>query len=567
MAFWTRWLRKTPTTRTLDDGGRVPAEHLQGKARLDEWMNILSGIGVKGVDKRSSGEFVCEPVSDWEARELWRGDDLAKTLIEALPEDEIREGFGIQIPNDNEASSQLTDDLDTMAISRFYRKAREYERAYGGSAIWPMVNDGVTDAAIPLNETTIAKVRGYKVFEPRELIPDTWYTDPNDPKYGQPKTYRVVAINGGGGGFALQTIIHESRLVIFPGIRVSRENPSGVPIGWGDSVLTAVRGVLRDFHMTWGAIAALMNDFSQGVFKFAGLTKMLASGQDELVQKRITLMDFVRSVLRSVVVDTEDDFTRQATPMTGAPDILVQFAQRLAAAFKMPVTKLMGMSPAGMNATGESDTRGWYATVSASQEDYRPILERLIRFSLLAIDGPTNGKEPKKWRVKHRPLWTPSAKEQAETRYIIQQSDSLAIADGMYSADEVAASRWKNGEFSPDMHIDWKEREAQKLAGEAAIAAGTANVQAQALNGAQIQQMLAIVQTVVKGEVPRETGIAVLMGAFPNQVPDVAAAEKYLGPKGWKPDLAAAPVNGNGAPPPFAKTPEAPTPEPIPAAG
>ncbi len=64
------------------------------------------------------------------------------------------------------------------------------------------------------------------------------------------------------------------------------------------------------------------------------------------------------------MLDKKDSFTRVQTPLTNLSDILDRFATRLAAAADMPVTLLMGMSPAGLNATGESDRAFFYDRVS-----------------------------------------------------------------------------------------------------------------------------------------------------------------------------------------------------------
>ncbi|MFQ8761936.1 MAG: anti-CBASS protein Acb1 family protein [Intestinimonas sp.] len=51
----------------------------------------------------------------------------------------------------------------------------------------------------------------------------------------------------------------------------------------------------------------------------------------------------------------------------------------LSGASRIPVTKLFGRSPAGMNATGESDLRNYYDYVDTLREaKLRPILEKLL---------------------------------------------------------------------------------------------------------------------------------------------------------------------------------------------
>jgi hypothetical protein len=90
---------------------------------------------------------------------------------------------------------------------------------------------------------------------------------------------------------------------------------------------------------------------------------------------------------------------------------------RMSAAAEQPVTLISGRSAAGMNATGESDIRGWYDTVAEGQTDeFKPRLERLLNLMFLAKDSPTSGRVPANWCVEFNPLWQPTDKELADTK-------------------------------------------------------------------------------------------------------------------------------------------------------
>jgi phage-related protein (TIGR01555 family) len=103
-----------------------------------------------------------------------------------------------------------------------------------------------------------------------------------------------------------------------------------------------------------------------------------------------------------------------ATSFAGLPEMMDRSMMRVAAAAEMPLTLLFGRSPAGMNATGESDIRGWYDTVADAQTDeLKPNLERLLKLIMLAQDSPTRGKVPERWAVEFHPLWQPTELEAA----------------------------------------------------------------------------------------------------------------------------------------------------------
>ncbi len=175
------------------------------------------------------------------------------------------------------------------------------------------------------------------------------------------------------------------------------------------------------------------------------------------------MMDYMRSTLRSMVVGAGDDFQRTSTPVGGLEGLLQQFALRIAAAADMPVTVMFGMAPAGLNATGDNDIRGWYDKIASRREHhYRCRLEQIIRMYMLSKDGACKGVEPDQWSVEFPPLWEPSEKERAETRYIIAQTDQIYFNIQAASSDDIAESRWKGDTYSSEMTIDWAERKKQQ---------------------------------------------------------------------------------------------------------
>lgn len=467
MSWFSRMFRRSSPTPALPAGPVTAADVAQrmkgltGKQRIDAWQNILTGMSVLGRDKRESADFICEPVSDVEAKELWRGDDIAKRIIEALPIDSMRRGYAIKI-EDKDLAEDVSAILEDLSFNRQFVRAKQFARAYGGCAMFPLINDS-GDLADPLDESKVTLPRSFQIFEPRELKPETWYEDVMDPKFGHPETWRVVPMGRRTQQLAASgVIIHESRLIIWNGIRVSREQPSGCPEGFGDNVLTPCKRVLRDYNLSWDAALILLQELSQGVFKMSGLAQLIADNEDAVVMRRLLQLDIGKSILKSMVMDKDDDFVRVATQITGLPDVLQQYLSRMAAAADMPVTKLMGISPAGLNATGESDITMWDDRCIGSQDEDMPQLSRGIQLVLLANDGPAKGKEPDVWSAEYHPLRQPSAKEEAERRYIVAQTDQIYEAMGAASGDDIAESRWGGDTYSADMVIDWKAREEQK---------------------------------------------------------------------------------------------------------
>jgi len=431
--------------------------------RLDSWVSALTGLGTTTHDKRMSTGFTADLVTDREARDLWRGDDLAKRVIELIPKSMMRTGFDVKIENSKEEAEGFSSLFETLKATAIFTKAKMYERAYGGAAIWPVVNDGSIDMALPLNEDRISEVSHLTLFEPRELQPWRYYNEPHKPKYGEVEVWRVVPI-GHRGMSAPTTLIHESRLIIFPGIRVSKDDVAQYP-GWGDSVLTYMYRVLCDFNVSWSSAAILLNDFAQAVFKMHGLSEAFATDKDDLVKARMQAVELSRSTARAVLIDAEDeDFERKQTPVTGMPELLDRFALRLSAATGIPVTLLMGQSPAGMNATGASDITFFYDSIDAerSGDGMLDQLSRLLYLLIRSKTGPTRGIEPDKWSIEFRSLYGESTLEKTQARKTQAETDAIYIVNGVLSPEEVALSRFGGDTYSIETVVDFDNRTAME---------------------------------------------------------------------------------------------------------
>ena len=89
---------------------------------------------------------------------------------------------------------------------------------------------------------------------------------------------------------------------------------------------------------------------------------------------------------------------------------LFRFMMDISGACEIPVTKLFGRSPAGMNATGESDLSNYYEMITRRQESIlRPIYDKLFPILFLSVCGFI----PDDLDYSFKPLRIPSEEEKA----------------------------------------------------------------------------------------------------------------------------------------------------------
>jgi phage-related protein (TIGR01555 family) len=398
---------------------------------------------------------------------------MAAKIVEAYADEMLRAGFELRVREATDKNldakgiaEKMHSKWEELGLTPALWDAISYERAYGGAAILLGVNDMQVSWQLPLNLKTVTSFDFLTTLQPDELIPETYYENPTAPKYGQVELWRLRPHGVGRGGFISEQLIHETRLILFPGIRVSRKRGDQPYEGWGDSVLSRVRRVLFDFGVAWSAAGYLMRDFAQGVYKMKDFDIMAAENNTTAVKARLQALEMGRSFSRIVVVDKEDDFQRQQTPISGMPETLDRFAVRIAAAGDIPVTRLMGQSPAGLNATGNADIRFWYDKIAGLQDrKLRPRLEYIAQVTFAALKI----KEPEHWSFRFRPLWQATEKEMAEARMIQAQADSINITNCVLSAEEVALNRYGGDEYSFETVIDFEARAKLEPAADAPV--------------------------------------------------------------------------------------------------
>lgn len=437
--------------------------------RFDSWLNVMTGLGSATRDKSTA--FLPQmtlPLDVMTLQALFSDNPLAARIVTGLPDEAMREGFGLssaaadlEPEQVQEQSEEIIAEVQRLGIVQKFVEAPSWGRLFGfGGVIVGIEGSGAPDT--PLDEDTAGAPSWLMVVDRREMVPDSYYSDPTSDKFGEPEFYRVqvsAAQTSKPTAATFQALgprVHESRIIRFGGVLTSRLDRIANE-GCDYSVMQRVFTALQQADQNWASVCQLMTDMSQAVFAVEGLMNAIATGNEALMQKRVQMMDQTRSTARAIILDAaREKFERVATPMSGVNEVLEQSWKKLAAAAEMPLTVLMGVSPAGMNATGESDIRLWYDRIGRWRSlVLAPPLLRLIRL----ISRGLGHSKPESWQIAWPPLWQLSASEQADVRLKTAQSDHIEMQDGVVLPEEVALTRhggkeWNGGK----LQISVKER-------------------------------------------------------------------------------------------------------------
>jgi phage-related protein (TIGR01555 family) len=409
--------------------------------------------------------------------QLYAGDELASRIVNLVPEEALRrwvEWSGL----DKDKAKMLSERCHELDVRGAIERTWKWARAYGGAILY-MVTDSDSPGT-PLGEDEkIICLRDLSRYDLRILSTDV-ESDLGSPNFGQPRAYYLnVQMGSQYKGYP----IHHSRLIRFDGYMVPRRTyiRNGY---WHDSILQRLYNVIRNYQSSNDAAASILQDFNVGIYKMKNLANLIAAGKEDVVKRRLELLNFSKSVIRAMALDADEEgFEDLSRNVTGLAELLAQQSNRLVAATDIPHTKLLGESPDGSNATGNSTTSQWYDYIQAEQENYlRPKLKRLLKILF---------PEHEDLEFKFHKLWQLDEQQEAELRNKQAQTDQIYLSTGVLDPSEVAQSRFGGDEYSPETELDTEAREMGLLSfgsqgGDEEVE--NADPQASAKEGSQIKE-------------------------------------------------------------------------------
>lgn len=382
--------------------------------KKDGWLNLFSGLGTRADKTKSTKAVPTGFLTDAEKEVIYADDGLGARIVDVLPDDMMKQGWHYKFENEKEGFEKYSKIYDSafkeIRANDKINKALKWARLYGGCLILLGVFDG-EKLDTPLNLNKIKSFENLKIIPRNNVLYGTmeWQMNPELPHYGQVEYYPVTFYTGR----QYETVrVHHSRVIELHGIEIPSSEASIIPMEyryWGISVLQRVQDRLKDLASSFGSLSQLFHEITIGKYKYKDLAEIMASeGGEKLVQNRLQAMDLMKSTFHSILMDVEESFERDTISFSGISDVLDQFMMMTSASTGYPMTKLFGISPGGLNSTGDSDMYQYYDMVRAKQQtELLPIIERLIHI----ISEWQRVPEP---TVEFNPLEQMTEKEQAE---------------------------------------------------------------------------------------------------------------------------------------------------------
>ena len=319
---------------------------------------------------------------------LYRNNPVVKRLIDIVPEDMMKNGYQLNSQLDIDARRKLTRLERTTGIRAKILEGLKWGRLYGGAA-GVIVIEGHEDILEEPLDLDMVMPDSFKGL----IILDRWsgimpqletVTDYSSPDFGLPEYYMIQT-----EGLAYNQRIHYSRIVRFTG----RDLPYIEKLGetyWGASELEHIFDELKKYNNTSYNIASLVFRANLHVYKKEGFEEaalMPGPIRQQLMQE-LTILNAMMNNNGMQIIGAKDQLETRQYTFGGISDIYELFMMDIAMAAEIPVTKLFMRSPAGMNATGESDMQIYYDSIEEKQEsDLRPVYDVLFPIMCMSAFG------------------------------------------------------------------------------------------------------------------------------------------------------------------------------------
>jgi hypothetical protein len=414
---------------------------------FDSFQNQITGLGIRGRDKRLAAQATAPfQLTETEQAYLFDGDSLARKMV-TKPVDAMVRNWVDFTNLDEDQTEACASYIETKHVRKALTELLVWGRVYGGAVLLLGINDGRMPDQ-PVNEGNIRSINYLTVIDRWRLQVDrsSYVRDPDSPRFNKPEYYTILPSSEDTAG---DQKVHYTRLIDYTGPLTSRTIRDQRQ-GWGLSFYEIAHERLADVAASFGSVANIVQTFVQTVIRMRGLVEAVQRGEGDYLRQRVSQMDEARSVIQAILLDADnEEFETKSASVQGLPELVDRLMMLASEVSEIPVTILFGRSPAGLNATGESDMQQWHERISDEQETVlRPILERFFRIMFLDKEGPTKGVEPPDWGFRFRPLNRPDAKTQADTHLVQAQADQVYLLNGVVTPAEVRESRFGGDEFS-----------------------------------------------------------------------------------------------------------------------
>ena len=463
--------------RQIEENNRAIEAHSDTSERkpfrVDGYINLLNKYGT-AQDNSEAYRYASEnQTPDTILMTHYEQNGLFGKIIDIPAQEAVKKGFKLNIA-DAAVEEYIQKKVRRMKFFTTVEESLKWSRLFGGALAVMIIDDGINDLTKPVNWKKAKKIDEIVVYDRSVVTPDYQsmyrgvgvYGTAQRSKFRMPEYY-VFSIYG-------SFRVHESRCLIFRNGKMPEKASTSDYRFWGVPEYNHIKRAMRETITAHGDAVKLLERSVQAVYKTKNLAQMLSTDEGENdVLRRLQLIDTARGILNSIAIDADgEDYDFKTITLSGVKEVIDSACNMLSALTEIPQTKLFGRSPAGMNATGESDLENYYSFIDKIRESQ--IKDNLCSLIDGIIQIGINNKELTErpdYELEFESLWNEKESERAtidqtraQTDLTIAQTAQLYIDMGVLDPAEERKRLKNEGKFGIEDE-ELPQQEEEPLAG------------------------------------------------------------------------------------------------------
>lgn len=366
-----------------------------------------------------------------------------RKFAEVPAKDMVRKWITIKSSNNDDDQDRLkriakiNEALTRYRVRTLFRRAAELDAFYGRAQIYidvlkPGDGSAMDDPDELQTPLIIAKakikkdaLKGFRLIEPVWTYPGAYNsTNPLARDFYQPSLWYVMG-----------KTVHASRLLSF----VSRPVPDLLKAAYnfgGLSLTQMAQPYVQNWLRTRDSVSDLVHSFSVSGIK-TNMAGVLAGTDDAQFFNRVELFNKLRDNRGLMLMDKDtEEFFQFNTPLSGLDALQAQAQEQMSSVSSIPLVKLLGVTPSGLNASSEGEIQVYYDWIGSQQEAlFRDPLTKIIQVIQLSEFGDIDPDIT----ADFESLYGLDEVEAATVRKTDADRDSVLVASGIISPDEARA--------------------------------------------------------------------------------------------------------------------------------
>ena len=321
----------------------------------------------------------------------------------------------------------LEDEMARFKVRDIFNKGSEVDQYFGIGHIFIDMGTEGNELLSPLmlDKAKISKgqLKEFRVVEPMWTYPNLYNAnDPLKPDFYNPKTW-----------FVMGTEVHKSRLLRF----ISRPVPDMLKPAYlfgGISLTQLLWPYVENWLRTRQSVSDITSNFSTPVLK-TDLDQMTSTNGAMNLAARAQFYNAARSNQGLLICDMEkEEFKIETASLAGLSELQNQAIEQMAFPASIPLVKLLGVTPSGLNASSDGEIRVFYDTIASMQERIlSPALKIVIDILQLNLWGEIDPGIKFEWAQ----LWELDEEKEATRKKTEAETDIIYVEAGILDPQAV----------------------------------------------------------------------------------------------------------------------------------